>query len=349
MDEARDLGLVSIPFAVGAAAGLHMPWQAGVPALCLTGACIFLTSKRRSDDYIIPLLFLFLGIFCGISGRETSLHASGPAGNAAERLRSLIDSIPFAYERSGPLVKALLTGDRSGLDSGTISVFRASGASHILALSGLHLGLIHLMIKRCAAILGNSRAACIIRASLTTACAGFYTLMTGASPSTVRAFLFIAAGEWAGVSPGRRGSPKRSLLLALTIQSALSPASLESVSFQMSYLAMCGIVFILPGLQKWYPDGGKRAGLMRRIWNAAALSISCQIFTAPLAWMRFHTFPKYFLLTNILALPLSSAAMAVSALTIALHAIGLCPEALVHADDMLIQALVYVLETISGM
>ena len=58
----------------------------------------------------------------------------------------------------------------------------------------------------------------------------------------------------------------------------------------------------------------------------AALSISCQVFTAPLAWLRFHSFPTYFLLTNLLALPLTGALMGTSLLTLGLEAIGVDAE-----------------------
>ena len=349
MDEERDLELISIPFAVGVAIGVHIPDCAGTPLLCLCAFAILLFAAMGGKTPLLPTLFLLTGSFCGVTGSSPSLPTDWAAMHSAARLRALIDSIPFAYENSAALVKALLTGDRSGLESGVVSAFRQSGASHILALSGLHLGLIHLIVRRIMSVLGNSPVAGICRAILTTVAATYYTLMTGASPSTVRALLFIAISEWSGVSPGRRGSLKRSLLLALTLQLAIRPDNISSISFQMSYLAMCGIVFLLPGLHGWFPGDGRAFNPMKRIWDAAALSISCQIFTAPLAWIRFHTFPKYFLLTNIISLPLTSAAMVISAAVIALAAAGIHPLWLIAIDDRMLQALVSVLETISVM
>lgn len=349
MDEARDMELVSIPFAAGVAASFCLPRQAGMMSLCMAAASILFIIRNPRRTAPVPLLFLFLGIFCGISGCSPAIATDGIAARAADGLRSLIDSIPYRHTRSNDLVKALMTGDRSGLDRDTVDAFRKSGASHILALSGLHLGLIHLIIKKTLAILGNSPAIWSLRSMLTVAFAGFYTMMTGASPSTVRAFLFICINEWTSVSPRRKSSPARSLLLALTIQLAASPPVISSLSFQMSYLAMCGIVFVLPELQSWYPGGGSRISPFKRIWDAAALSISCQIFTAPLAWIRFHTFPPYFLLTNILALPVTSAAMLASAAVTALHAAGICPPALIQLNDFLLETLVSILETISAM
>ena len=85
------------------------------------------------------------------------------------------------------------------------------------------------------------------------------------------------------------------------------------------------------------------------MWESASLSISCQVFTSPLAWHYFKSFPEYFLLTNLIALPLTSAIMALSIATIALSALGICPVLLVQANDKAIQAIIYCLTVISEM
>ena len=92
-----------------------------------------------------------------------------------------------------------------------------------------------------------------------------------------------------------------------------------------------------------------RRATTRKIWNAAALTLSCQAFTAPLAWLRFGTFPKYFLLTNLIALPLSGAGMVLSVATLTLSALGCCPALLIEINDALIQALLRTLDIISTM
>ena len=253
---------------------------------------------------------------------------------------------------TAPLVKALLTGDRSDLTKEITGRFRDSGASHILALSGLHLGVLYLLLARLTAPLGNSLAARRLRYSLIIASALFYAVMTGGSPSIVRAFLFIAINETARLL-GRKRDPVRVLLAALTIQLALRPDVIASVGFQLSYAAMAGIFLLYPTLERIYPasDGGRWSGLnpFRKIWNAAMLSISCQAFTAPIVWHYFRTFPKYFILTNLLALPLTSAVMVLSVTTIALSFLGICPGLLTVLNDHAMQALVFCLKVISGL
>ena len=139
------------------------------------------------------------------------------------------------------------------------------------------------------------------------------------------------------------------LMTALTIQLAFRPEVITSLGFQLSYLAMTGITLLYPHLSAWYPDNGRAFQPIRRIWQAAALAVSCQIFTAPLAWIRFHNFPKYFIITNLLALPLTSALMAASVAAIAFQALGGCPALLADAVDFLAHSLLFVLDVISSL
>lgn len=362
MEGAGDMAALAIPFTAGAAAGcLACQAVGGFPAwgwsLVSLGAILLFLLFACSGRWSVPVLaalFFCLGAFCQLSQAQLPPSGSPPAfaTDACDALKRRIARIPYPHERSAGLVQALMTGDRSALSRDTIAVFRNSGASHILALSGLHLGLIYLLIRRILSFAGNTPVARCIRCVLTLAATGFYTLMTGAGPSIVRAFLYICIREVSALAPGRRSDPARILLCALTLQLAFRPPIIGNAGFQLSYLAMLGITTLYPRLQAWYPEPQtrlERADPMRRIWNAAALTISCQLFTAPLAWIRFHTFPKYFLLTNLLSLPLSSAVMTVSAITVALSAAGLCPSLLVRLDDSLIQVLLSVLEIISTM
>lgn len=304
-------------------------------------------------------IFIVTGIFCslnyhiasGIPEYESGFISSA-AANAVGTLQNVIDNIPYPSETSGPLVKALLTGDKSDLTKEITGIFRDSGASHILALSGLHLGVLYILLARLTAPLGNSPWIRRLRYSLIIVAALFYSIMTGATPSIIRAFLFITINETAKLL-GRKREPVRVLLAALTIQLALKPDVITSVAFQLSYMAMAGIFLLFPTLDRIYPapSGSKssRFNPLRKIWSAATLSISCQVFTGPLAWYYFHTFPKYFILTNLIALPLTSAIMTLSVATIALSFLGICPEPLVILNDHAMQALFFCLEIISGL
>ena len=368
MKDSEDIAGIGIPFAAGVAAGAiltaylsHIPLSIPLFLSVLIPIMTALTLIRSDDTHprmaSLAILFLATGVFCSINAAISEgipspmERMSALAIRSGERMKDLIASIPYPSQTTGPLVKALLTGDRGDLEKGVIETFRASGASHILALSGLHLGIIYLILSKITSPLGNSPSSRRARAIITLASAGFYTLMTGASPSIVRAFLFITIGETSKLL-SRKISPSRILLSALTIQLVLKPGVIDSTGFQLSYLAMAGIVFIYPGLEKLYPRAEGLPGQldpMRKIWSGAVLSISCQIFTAPLVWSRFHSFPKYFLITNLTALPLTSAVMVLSAATIALSGLGICPDFLVTLNDQSVQALIECLKIISSL
>lgn len=383
MVEARDIMGISVPFAAGVATGAVLcPFlSGGLPIItdsilliliCSTtllvrfdklsgrsGKRLVSLSNHRGQRIVFAGIFLLTGIFSSLSHSIASgipEYGSGIVSTAAAKavghLRATIDAIPYPSETTGPLVKALLTGDKSDLPKEITGIFRDSGASHVLALSGLHLGVLYLLLTRLTSPLGNSPKARKSRCSLIIVAALFYSIMTGATPSIIRAFLFITINETARLL-GRKREPVRVLLAALTVQLALKPDVISSVGFQLSYMAMAGIFLLYPTLERIYPapSGSRlsRFNPFRKIWNAAMLSISCQIFTGPIAWHYFHTFPKYFILTNLVALPLTSAIMTLSVATIALSFFGICPEPLVILNDQAMQALVFCLEIISGL
>ena len=147
----------------------------------------------------------------------------------------------------------------------------------------------------------------------------------------------------------RHAPPVHVLCIALMIQLALTPAVISSIGFQMSYLAMAGIFLIYPHLKAWYPGRESGIDLPRKIWNTAALTLSCQILTGPLAWLRFRTFPLYFLITNLFALPVTSLLMLLAICTTALTYIGFCPNLLVTATDYAASALLFIMEVIAGL
>lgn len=372
MVEERDFAGISIPFAAGITAGIISAETltanlahslAAMSCAAVTALAVAMAAAPGKEKVTLQIrilasiTFLACGFFCALNSRiisDIGTGHDGGIGGTARRacgvLKEIIDAIPYSKEGTGALVKALLTGDRSGLDKGTIACFRAAGASHILALSGLHLGLLHLILTKLTAPLGNSMKARVARYSATVSFAGFYCLMTGVGPSIVRAFLFILLGQTASLL-GREKPPALILLGALTVQLAMKPDVVTTLGFQLSYLAMVGIFTLYPTLEGIYPrperEFWRKLDPFRKLWNGAMLSISCQVFTAPLVWLRFQTFPKFFLITNMTALPLTSAIMAVSVATIALSALGLCPVSLVHLDETLVQTLISVLRTVS--
>lgn len=314
---------------------LRVPWhrKAALSAILFaTGSFVMLTRATSA------------GVASGLHQGPVSMLAE----SCSQSLKELIDGTGYSDTATTAIVKAILTGDRSGLDQATREAFRASGASHLLALSGMHLGIIYIIAVKLTAGLGHDRKASAIRSCTTIFLTGFFTLMTGAGPSVVRAFLFILINEAASIT-GRAKDSVHTLCIALVTQLAITPESISSAGFQLSYLAMAGIIVLYPVMKGWYPQDGGKGDIMRKIWNAAALSVSCQAFTAPAVWYHFGTFPQYFILTNLLAIPLTTLTMTTSIAVTALSAFGICPDIMVTANEAAVSALLFTLETISRM
>ena len=356
MDREFRIEALTVCFTAGVALGT-LPGPSYLLAMILdTLLCLMILIP--SAGRILPVTFLLAGVLCSLTSAFGS-PAAGPglvgrlAEGSAEGVRALIDSLPFPSSETAPILKAFLTGDRSSLPRETTAVFRSSGASHLLAVSGLHIGVIYLIFRRIGSIFGNFPAVRAARSLLTMAAAGFFTVMVGGSPSSVRAFLFIVISETALLA-GRKRDSLKVLCLALFLQLAAFPEMIRSVGFQLSYAAMLGIFLLYPAMDSWYPAPERPAPALsnplRRIWQGAALSISCQVFTAPLSWHYFHSFPRYFLLTNLLALPLTTGIIALSIATIFLAILPFGPpELLISLTDSAVSLLLDILETISSM
>ena len=369
MTVSRNIVTLSFPFVAGTAIAtlFRGPSPAALSAISVLSALLFVSAAAEGSRRAAgAMLFFSLGCLCRMAVSPLD-DASGPAfaGRIQESLCTLIDSAPWPHEGTAGLLRAILTGNRDALPRETVAVFRASGASHILALSGLHLGIIYLVAGRILLLLGNSRAGAIARSAILIILCGFYALVTGASPSIVRAFLFICINEAAAHSPGRRRDGISVLCTALLLQLVFRPQVISSLGFQLSYLAMTGIFTLYPRLEGWYPAASRSLSKSKRvrgitaffirrdpfawIWRSVALTVSCQVFTAPLVWLRFRTFPKYFIITNLLALPLTWAMVVCAVATLALLALGLPVPLLIRLTDTLAHALVSALEIIAGM
>lgn len=362
----QDIAGVAFLFTAGVAASVYLgafPHTISTTYHIIASGTILLSSallmySRRSrwgrhvQWGLIAACFMSCGAFIGMSGVEmqvSEIPSEGPltitAHKAAKGLEALIGSIPFDNENTGGIIKALLTGNREDIPQDVAQAFRKSGASHILALSGLHLGIIYAIILRLMALAGNSPAMRRVKSALTIIICGFYTLATGAGASITRAFIFITLNE-IGKMTGRPTSLKGVLAASLLLHLTLDPTAVSEIGFQLSYAAIFGIAYIFPWLRGMWKNNWRG---LKWIWESAAVSISCQITTSPLAYLYFGTFPQYFLLTNLIAVPLAGLIIPAALLVAALTAAGGCPAFLISATEWLVTALTDSLSIIASM
>ena len=366
----RDLAGIVLPFTTGTAsvlwfghvfcARLHLSSAIAFSAVLCSAAFLLHHRHTASSSAVLkPVIGICMaacGFICGIT--HETISSGGPLmagimesiGTLGTKTGEMIDSIRFSNPDTNAIIKALIIGDRTDIPKHITEAFRESGASHILALSGLHLGIIYGILTKLLSALGNMPSARIVRSSAIILACSLYTLATGAGASIVRAFLFILIGETARMC-GRFKSTGTVLMGSLLIHLTLSPSSLREVGFQLSYAAMAGIAFIYPWLKDFWPE--QKARLMPRplrwMWNTAAMSISCQLTTGPLAYIYFRTFPVHFMLTNMIALPLTGMIIPAALLTLALSTMGICPDIVLRASEALVTALSEALSIIASM
>lgn len=192
------------------------------------------------------------------------------------------------------VAKALLLGDKSDLSTETRNSFSNSGAMHVLAVSGLHVGIVMFLLlfvlERFSKYISR-RAALIITVSFV----WFYAAITGFSPSVVRAVLMFSI-LIIGQVVSKKNMSLNTLFLSAFILLIINPMLIYDIGFQLSYLAMVGILTLYPSISRLILIRNK---VLKKLWEGTAIGIAAQICTAPLTLYYFHQFPNYFIITNV--------------------------------------------------
>jgi len=197
---------------------------------------------------------------------------------------------------------ALILGQQQDISSEIIQDYQYSGATHILSVSGLHVGFIMIFINFILKPIPNTRKGSFIKLMSILFSLAVFAIISGLSPSVLRSvvmFSFLAIGNHLR----RSGSIYHTLLVSILLILLFEPYFLFDVGFQLSYLALFFIVWLQPLLKKIWKPGNK---IQTSIWNALTVSFAAQIGTLPLCLYYFHQFPGLFFVTNIIIIPLLS-------------------------------------------
>ena len=199
------------------------------------------------------------------------------------------------------VVAAMALGDKSALTQDLKDVYSITGASHVLALSGLHLSIIFGLIVILA---GGRRQLFTIHFSLfTIVCIWAFVFLVGMSTSVVRSAVMLSI--YALLSLGHRDRMSvNTLAFTAIVMLMISPMSLFDVGFQMSYMAVLSILLFVPLMESIFTEEYLMSHrVVRWLWGMVAVSLSAQIGTAPLIAYYFGRFSCYFLLTNFIVIP----------------------------------------------
>lgn len=205
--------------------------------------------------------------------------------------------------QSKSVAGALLLGYRDGLDKELLTAYASTGAMHVLAVSGLHVGIIFLVLRELTQTLRRRKwSRRWLRPAILLGGIWFFALITGLSPSVSRAatmFSFVIIGQ----SLDRPVNIYSSLAASAFVLLAVNPYMLTEIGFLLSYAAVLGIVYFQP---KFYRLLYVKNYLLDKAWAITCVSLAAQLATFPIGILFFYQFPSYFLISNLVVIPAAS-------------------------------------------
>lgn len=230
----------------------------------------------------------------------------------------LLDQYIEGKQEAG-IAQALLIGFKRNIDKSLLDAYSKTGIIHIIAISGMHLGMIYLLLLKLLYPLRNKNQYPVIEFIIVVIIIWLFTLLTGAAPSIVRAAIIFSC-----MSMGKLLKRKYNSLNALAFAALCilfyNPLLIDDIGFQLSFAAVISIIcFYLPIKKLLYIENK----ILLLCWESTSITISAQILTLPLLLYHFHQFPVIFLFTNFIAVPISGVVLYLEILLLAVSPIRL--------------------------
>ena len=277
-----------------------------------------------------------------IVGRDTAKGIMALAYRLRDKMIEIVEHSDLSEVEQG-IASAILLGWDENIDAQTLQNFSGAGISHILCVSGLHLGIISMMVGYCLFFLGNSRTHRAIKGCIKLAVLWFFAMATGLAPSAMRAaimFSLITIGQMLYTRNNVYNNIATSAFFLLLADSNL----IFDVGFLLSYSAVTGIVSLHPWLSglivfpntKAMPTAESASpipramcavavvahnaaiAVSRKVYSLACVSVAAQLFVSPFVLYFFHQFPTYFLLANIVVVPFAGLLLGAALLAVLL-------------------------------
>lgn len=203
--------------------------------------------------------------------------------------------------RAAAIARALIIGERDGIDQELRSYFLATGAMHILAVSGMHIGLLILALLKVLALFSRwvSRKQALL---LVVLIVWYYAILTGLSASVLRSVFMFSVLLLSQLS-GRQISNLNALFFSAFCLLLYDPLYLFDLGFQLSYLAMLGIYLYYELIKNWMVFKWR---FVQQLWDGTALGLAATLTTLPLSLYHFHLYPNYAQIANLCLMSLSS-------------------------------------------
>ncbi len=285
------------------------PWRYG-DIVMIGGSLALLENAKNPHVFDYSLYLQRKGIY--LSGFVNDYHHMGQIAvptlrSVASRTGDFFDNLLSRYitsERELNMARAMILGRRIDMTPEMDFAYQATGTSHILSVSGLHVGIIYIVLASVLGFLKNGRSRWLHYGGILVALWA-YTIVTGLSPSAQRAatmFSFVLIANLIN----RRSNIYNTLFGSAFILLIISPALIYSVSFQLSYLAVLGIVYLYNPI---YGLMEVKNRVLNFFWKITAVSVAVQIAAFPVTIYYFHQFPALFAVTNLFAIPTATVVM----------------------------------------
>lgn len=220
----------------------------------------------------------------------------------AYRLRGYAQGVIQTYikeRRERAIVSALVLGIKDHIDNELKLAYSSAGAIHVLAVSGLHVGIFVWLLNLLLSPLKRHLVGRFVFLLVSLSLIWMYALVTGLSPSVMRAATMFSVVLISEVV-NRKSNIYNSLGIAAFVLIILDPFIIYSVGFQLSFIAVFGILMIYPLL---YHKVHFHSKVWNYLWSILCVSVAAQIATFPLTLYYFHQFPTYFLISNLVVIP----------------------------------------------
>lgn len=208
-------------------------------------------------------------------------------------------------EEATGIAEALLLGYKQDLDREMLQAYSRTGVVHIIAVSGMHLGIIYWLLTVLCRPLRRWKKGVALESIVVLTGLWIFSLLAGAGPSVLRSAVMFSCIT-IGNSFGLRSATYNSLSASAFLLLCFEPHWIFDVGFQLSYTAVASIIYFQPILQTYFYSPYKVVDLIGQL---ISVTLSAQVLTLPLCLYHFHQFPVLFLVTNLIAVPYSSAVL----------------------------------------
>jgi competence protein ComEC len=200
------------------------------------------------------------------------------------------------------IAEALMIGYKNNLDKEVVSAYSKTGVVHIIAISGLHLGLIYMLLIWIFKRIPLVKRIALVQSIAIICCLWIFSLITGASASVLRSAVMFTCIIF-GKTINRKSSIYNSIAGSAFLLLCYNPLYFWDVGFELSYLAIIGIVWLQKPIQSFVSP---KFIVFKKIWEMSSVTLAAQIMSFPICIYYFHQFPNYFLISNLIAIPLST-------------------------------------------